>query len=200
MMDDADALAAEIEAYRAEITERERQMFAALGVAPHIVATIGATNVDLDSSGTVWEPLEIGDRAYILPARIGDPFTPESAEPESVPEHGALVDLLAFHPAQPDEWATRCDFATWLGAIEPQYFNPDPVVVHRSPLAWLRAGMRGLCVLTRDPIERRALLLACRGGIVAEDHEHSRRLTQQIHLPLPLPRISVADRTRERAA
>jgi hypothetical protein len=51
----------------------------------------------------------------------------------------------------PGRWALRRGRGAVLGAIPPQYLEPEPVRVHRDVAAWLRAGCTGVVLLTRDP-------------------------------------------------
>src|SRR5262249_31201106 len=121
--------------------------------------------------------------AYLIPVRADHALTPETADPTAAVLSGAIIDLLAFHARYPHRWALRRDAAEWLGAIEPQYFAPEPVHVWRSPLAWLRAGCQGIVILSRDAAS------ACRGGIIAEDAEHAAELGGILARPWPVPQI-----------
>lgn len=132
---------------------------------------IGAADILVDRD--LYQPDVFGDRAFII----------------RVLDWGGGSDLLAFHPATPDAWALREGNATMLGRIEP--FLPDaPTRVWRTPLAWLRGGCRGICILTRDPSERQDILLRCR-GIAAEDIDHAIDLRRLAERPLRTPEIIV---------
>jgi hypothetical protein len=90
-----------------------------------------------------------------------------------MPSPGARSSICArSNPAAPDRWALRRGIASWLGACEPQYLDPDPVPVWRTPLGWLRAGCRGLVLLTEDKTDRYRCL-SMLGSIVAEDQAHT---------------------------
>jgi hypothetical protein len=193
-------LDAEFEAAQSALTETQAAQLIAAGVPPLIVKlrTIGAARIALNLPGTIYEPLEIGERAFIVAVRVDHPDTPESAEAEFVPDYGDLVDLVAVHPSDPAEWATRRDAATWLGAIPPQLCEPEPVRIFRSPLSWLRSGRCGLCVLTRKWQEAQAVLLRCR-QIEAEDREHARELCQLLERRHSIPCIRVAQTKRSAA-
>jgi hypothetical protein len=192
-------LTGELAATRASTTEEERAKLAKLGIPQHMLDMVGAARVDLFSGGKLYQPLEdIGDRVFIIGVRVGDPISPEHPRPDEVAYCGILIDLLAWHPDVPERWATRLDLATWLGAIPPQYMQPPKVLVHRTPLAWLQSGGRGLCILTREPREAQSLLLSLRGGIIPENDGHGRKLKRLLERPFPIPPIHIP-RNRKQA-
>jgi hypothetical protein len=117
--------------------------------------------------------------------------TAEAHDPPHTVRAGELVDLVAWHPRHPHRWALRTGAAEWLGAIEPQYLDPEPVPVWRSPLAWLRVGCVGLVMLSPDPPAAYRVLSGCRGGIVAEDPQHAAALRATLARPWPAPQIIV---------
>lgn len=142
-----------------------------------------------------------GGNAFITPILCQSALTPESVAPDIYARRGAIADLLAWHPARPDRWALRVGSAEWLGCIWPQYINPDPVPIRRSPLAWFRGGCTGLVLLSGDAASRYRLLTSCIGGIAAEDREHAVELRRILERPWPSPRvIAPAGREGRRAA
>jgi hypothetical protein len=153
---------------------------------------LGVATISLSADGRLyWPDPESDDQCFIVAVR-GDPAGPESVDPIDTIRTGELVDLLAIHPDYPDRWASRLDCATWLGSIAPQRFDPEPVPIHRSPLAWLRGGCRGLCLLGSD-IEARQLLLGLHAIEVASEVD-ARVLQRQLETPPALPRILVAEK------
>ncbi len=128
-------------------------LFAA-GITSQTIAAVAPAIVRIAVAGSTYEPDPAGKGAFLLPVRVDNPLTPEAADSIGIIRAGSIVDLLAFHPAHPYRWALRRDDAEWLGAIEPQYLDPAPVPVWRSPLAWLQAGCRGLVVLSPVAADR----------------------------------------------
>jgi hypothetical protein len=195
-------LDAELErAQRALTTEHHKQL-AALGI-PFAVTwrgLVGVVRIELSSDGRTYWPAEDGAEAYITPARIGeDPSSPESADFESVPQYGGLVDLIAWSSKFPGRWATRCDSAVWLGAIPPQYITPPPVVVRRDVFSWLRNDARGLAFLGCSSIDAYRVLSIC-GEIEAEDFRHAAELRRILAHPFSIPTISISGRAPGRRA
>jgi hypothetical protein len=139
-------------------------------------------------AGDFYEPDEHGGGVYVTPIRVHGE-TPESPDPASTLARGILADLVAWRPDRPGCWRTRCGAVSWLGAIEPQYSCPLPVSLWRDPLNWLRAGARGLVVLTDSLIDRWHLLNACRGGIEAEDRSHAAEIRAALAHPFPAPAV-----------
>lgn len=90
------------------------------------------------------------------------------------------ADLLAWPIDRPSEFATAVGRADLLGAdrIEnpSSYLGGRPLQVHRTPLAWLRAGCQGVVVLD----ERRGgvRLAAALGNLAGEDEEHARQIVR----------------------
>jgi hypothetical protein len=150
--------------------------------------------------GEYYEPLaDEGIPAIITPIRVCNVLTPEAADPSASCRSGALVDLIAWHPATPQSWALRVGAAEWLGAIAPQYLEPDPVIVRRSVLGWFRAGCSGLVLLSPTLADRYRILSGC-SAIIAEDAEHAAELRSILQHPWPAPRMFIARRGRYRHA
>jgi hypothetical protein len=163
----------------------------AAGISPRTIAMVTPAFSRIAVDGYTYQPDPAGGAAIVLPVRVESWVTPEAADPLKTLRDGAIVDLLAFHPAFPLRWALRRDAAEWLGALEPQYLDPETVCVRRSPLAWLRAGCRGLVVLSPEPAARYRILAECRGGILAEDNEHAAELMATLAWPRSAPRVIV---------
>jgi hypothetical protein len=148
-----------------------------------------------DPTGFEYDPE--GADAFLLPVRADDPMTPESTDPHLTVSEGAIVDLLAFHPLHPNYWRLRRGTAEWLGAIEPQHFDPDPVPLWRSPLRWLQAGCVGLVLLGDRPSRYRHLMLLRR--IVAEDAQHGADIESELARPSPVPQVILSQESRRAA-
>ena len=148
--------------------------------------------------GAEFEFNDSGGEAFVLPVRTDSPTTPESIEPLATVRESPIVDLVAFHPRHPAHWALRYGSAEWLGAVEPQYLDPEPVMVWRSPLSWLRSGCRGLVPLSCDPASQYRVL-SILSAIVAEDHRHAADLRRVLARPWPIPKVLTAWETRRAA-
>jgi hypothetical protein len=128
-----------------------------------------------------------GHRAWVIPVTCVDPERPEeieAADPIEVIGLGPVIDLIAFHPRAPHQFALRCGVVNALGAIEPQYMA-DPVRIFQDVTDWLKAACAGLMLLTPDAHEAGRVLRridivepATRG-----DEEHAAELRRLIALP-----------------
>ena len=64
--------------------------------------------------------------------------------------HGRWVDTCAYHLSNPGEWRLQFDDSTpILGAanLARAAFFHDPITLHPTPEAWLRAGGQGVVIL-----------------------------------------------------
>jgi hypothetical protein len=137
-----------------------------------------------------------------MPVCVVDPErldTIEASNPSSVVSIGPAVDLLAFHPGAPNRWALRYGLATVLGAIAPQYCRPDPVPVHRDVTDWLRAGCKGIVLLTHDRFGARRVLQQIQ-SIEAEDERQALELRRILEMPTPVQSQIVVRTARKMAA
>jgi len=109
-------------------------------------------------------------------------------------ECGDLVDLAAWNP---DDGALALwrGVASMLGA-ETIFASRlgEPLLVHETPLDWLRAGRRGVYII--DP-QRAAPLLRLAEPLGVKREAHGRSLRQV--LTIPAPRIVVASNARAAA-
>jgi hypothetical protein len=140
--------------------------------------------------GTHWRPDSDGIEALVVAVWA---FAPRDADGRWVTDN-QVVDLVAFRPAEPSRWWVRTGFATCLGEWSIPTLSDDPVHVWRTPLAWLRAGTSGICIL--DPSAARDVLLRC-SAIVAEEVEHGREIRAIMQTsPIALPPIFVTETLR----
>ena len=189
-------LAAEHRAALLATRRDDLRLLLASGISQQTIATLMPAVARIAVAGDTYELDPAGGSVFLLAVRVDNPLTPEAADPAETVRAGSIVDLLAFHPAHPCRWALRRDAAEWLGAIEPQYLDPPPVPFWRSPLTWLRAGCRGLVMLSPALADRYRILTGCCGGIVAEDEKHAAELRATLARPWPLPRIIVPEGPR----
>jgi hypothetical protein len=162
-----------------------------LGMVGGVLARIEGDFYVLDPDG--------GRPAFVTPVRVDTASSPESRVPDSTVRMGSLIDLVAWHPARPNSWAQRIGTAEWLGAIDPQYLDPAPVLVRSSPLSWFKSGCSGLVPLSRQTPDIYRLLVGCRSGVVAEDDAHAAKLRRILERPWSAPPVFVK-RERRHAA
>jgi hypothetical protein len=144
------------------------------------------TSITVDLASGLYRPDPAGKQAWVLPVRTVNLAYPaewiEVGDLEDVISCGPMLDLIAFAPSRPGHWALRLGEAPVIGAIDPQYLDPDPVPVHRDVTDWLRAGCRGVMLLTGDPHEAGRILRHCE-KVEAEDAAHKAELDRLINLP-----------------
>jgi hypothetical protein len=176
-----------------------------IGIATGDTGLIGVAPIRL-CRGDLFEPDPDGRVCLISPVCVHTELDPESSEPSLYCRAGAIVDLVAWHPEQPNQWRLRTGAAEWLGCIEPQYLEPEPVPIRRSVLNWFQAGCTGLVLLSRSPLGQYRTLMGCVGGIIAEDAAHRAQLRCALQRPFRGPRIwtqsenPMGRRARENAA
>ncbi|MFG1331141.1 hypothetical protein V5F41_07785 [Xanthobacter autotrophicus] len=119
-------------------------------------------------------------------------------------EHGERwqVDHVAWPLDRPSEFATAIGHADMLGADQvdnpASFFGGRPLPILRTPLAWLRAGCRGVVVL--DERRAGARLAAALGNLLAEDLDHARELHRMMGRAFPTNRIRVPASSIHRGA
>lgn len=143
-------------------------------------------------SNGLYAPAPNGDVVVVTPVRLERGTTPQSRRPRIFSQWGPIVDLVAWHPSAPEQMALRVGAATWLGCIEPQYLEPEAVLIHRSALDWLRAGRSGLVLLSDEPADQYPILAGCLGGLVAADEAHARTLRRALACPWRAPTVEAA--------
>lgn len=139
------------------------------GIAPPtILDRLGVARVRVE--GDCYEPDDDGVEMVLVASFAAPPRLPDGRwrAPNEV------VDLVAFRPADPGRWWTRCGIVAGLGEESLSDFGDAPVPAWRSPLAWLRAGAAGICPVA-EPAAVRDVLLRL-PGIVAESVDHGREL------------------------
>jgi hypothetical protein len=136
--------------------------------------------------GRLWEPDPAGHRGFVTPVRSRGDARDMLADDIII--SGPLVDLVAWHPETPQQWATRAGIADWLGAWDPglAHDRKAPVQVWRAPLGWLRAWCDGVVPLTADRAELYWLLVDM-PAIDAEDAAHAAELRWALQRPYPVP-------------
>jgi hypothetical protein len=128
---------------------------------------------------------------FLTPVLAQEPGSPESHWPETYVRLGSIIDIVAWDPQTPRRWALRAGLADWLGLVEPQFLDPEPIRIWRSVLNWFCADCSGVVLLNHDRTATYSLLMGFRGGIDAENPDHAAELQRALERPWPIPRIGV---------
>jgi hypothetical protein len=106
---------------------------------------------------------------------------------------GEVVDIIAWRPAEPEHWRFLTGEGEALGLIEldVRLEEDGPIICYASPLSWLRADGRGLCLLTDDWAVVQRILIGER-TVGAETSELGRRLDKILRYR-PSPEILVVE-------
>ncbi len=96
---------------------------------------VACAAMPINVTGTRWEPSAEGRDAILLPVADAD---------------GALVDIVAWLPYEPERWYMRVGIHGVLGwdELNAAKVYCRSVVVNASPLDWLLAGGKGCVALT----------------------------------------------------
>jgi hypothetical protein len=110
----------------------------------------------------------------------------------------APVDLVAWTRDRPDRALLCLAAGVALGVDQIQnpasYFAGKPLQIHRTPLAWLRAGCQGIVVLSADGVLDRLDRLPPRSEpykLLAEDLDHGVELRRLLAPLRPRVRLFV---------
>jgi hypothetical protein len=182
-------------------TSEDVALLRALGISENLICDfemVGACRVR-ECRGGLYEPDPGGRWAFITPICAHYPQTPESERPDRGPIFGGVVDLVAWSERAPENWLLRVGSAAWLGSIAPQYMDPEPIPLWRSPVSWLRNGCVGLVVLARARIEAFQVLSRCVGDLIPEDEELAERVIAALDQPFRRPNV-IANRGLRHAA
>jgi len=77
---------------------------------------------------------------------------------------GEVVDIIAWDPAEPERCRLLTGEGEALGLIELELLREgETIICYSSPASWLRAGGRGLCLLTSDWLAVQRILNGERG-------------------------------------
>ena len=129
-----------------ELVETQRPLgpasfarFRELGVPNSVIfgdwAMVGVARIVPHSCG-LFEFHDEGEPAIIVP----------EGSPE-VPGWGEIDDLIAFKPADPANWWLRRGAVDLLGLYNIVPWRLDSLRVCETPLSWLQAGAKGICIL-----------------------------------------------------
>lgn len=93
----------------------------------------------IETGDSYWQPLPTGKPALVAPCSFGIDFG----------DLYSTIDLIAWTPANPDRWWWRTGQGAALGAeeIEKARTFEKPLLLHATPVDWVRAGGTGCCIL-----------------------------------------------------
>lgn len=127
--------------------------------------TIGVLTVQTFPDG-FYEPHEDGENALIV--ATGTPAAPIWI---------TLDDLIAFDPETPGRWWRRRGEAQILGMHNIRREPVFPLQIHETPLSWLQAGAKGICIIDWSFNPERLLFA---GPLQVESDRLKERLEQRI--------------------
>lgn len=143
--------------------------------------------------GPLWRPDPAGSPAVVIPIRGASHV---SDDPCASLWYGQAHDAVAFDPRRPTRWAVLSGSAPALGVVIDPAVDPAPIPIWRTPLAWLQADGRGLCLLGADLRERQRIILRL-SALIAEDQAHADELRALAEWPPAAPHISFATKPPE---
>lgn len=140
-------------------TDEDRQVLGGLNIPASLFTTFA---VCVHRKGYV----------YVAVRRDGD-LEFESAVPASAARIGEICDVVKWRVGQPSLWEQAYNEADLIGCCSFRATSGDGwVYLWRTPQAWLQSGCDGLCLLTRDSVDRRITLRGFK-GLVCEDLTHA---------------------------
>lgn len=181
-----DALAIEMESAAARLTIVHLTYLNAMGIAGPIIAhftgqgRLGSVNVGFDHH--LWVPEETGPTLMVTP--LG--------------EDGVIVDLIAFNPHEPANWAMRTGASWALGLdvltdVNHAWTSSERhLTLHATPFDWIRDGGNGLCVVQWND-EARATLRKV-PLLKVQDQRFAQLVRLELTRPPAIPEIAVNGR------
>lgn len=113
-----------------------------------------------------------------------------------------VIDLVAWPLDRPAHVMTAFGRAAFFGAFD--VHNPAtytlgfPLVMHKTPLDFMRAGFQGAAIVTPKVAARQ--LIDIQGQIAAQDHRHGRELKALIESVIPKDRVVIPVQSQIRRA
>lgn len=80
-----------------------------------------------------------------------------------------IIDIIAFDPATPSQWWSRCGNVAVLGEEMRYSLDEKSVLAVGNPLSWLRKGAMGVCPVDPDPAPVRDVLILLPSIYVEEE-------------------------------
>ena len=166
------------------VAERALRRLSAAGVSGCAIVAAGLIGMErVEFLGPFYQPCPGGKIAFVAPVFDG----------------AALVDLCAWRPQKPEQWAQRLDVGFALGddAVKAALWSPEtPLQLFPSPMRWLQTGAVGACILRPSEawFELREL-----SAVVAVDIEHGNAVDRML-TPPTWRRPEVLVRRKDRAS
>jgi hypothetical protein len=137
----ADIMADEFTAATAETRRRHFDFLEGQGVPRHYLwgGSMRFGTAEIITSGTTYEPMPGGKRAFIVPAV---PLRDDVFDDD-------VGDLIAWFPDNPSRWWHRFGLVPFLNfeAVERAAWFREPLSLWSTPLSWLRAAGKGAVIL-----------------------------------------------------
>lgn len=156
------------------------------GVPTRCLHPVGALDIAIKQGR--WVEWFRGDRAFVIPVCANDLY------PGITYEVDEIVDLVAFRLETPRAFWRFEDHvaAPFLGSsnLERAQLFEEPIMVHETPLDWLRAGRRGIVILEWKDFW--PFTLAGIPALQCMDEGFGRRLKARLERPFQIPEIRVA--------
>lgn len=172
-------LRVEAQRYASALTFEQSSALIKLGLSPASIiqsGLVGVAQVEIGKND-IWSPAEHGP--YFLTIAVN--------------EEEAVTDIVAFSPDKPNEWFLRIGSAWALGLdniLEAQTGWPgSSVLLHETPLDWLRSGMEGSCVI--DWTDDAIIALRSLPHIDVARPKFAAALRLQLSKPPRLPEIDI---------
>ena len=181
-------LRSELANHARAVTLNDMRRLAAVGAPAAVLfgtSLIAFANVEVDRRD-VWQPCDHGERCVIVLAE----------------ERGSAVDLIAFGLSAPNTWFVRTG-AVWALGMDAildasrSWSDDANLVLHATPLDWLRANCTGACVILWTDEAKQTLCHL--PGIDVRSPAMANALRAQLSRPLTLPSIQVQRGTRHAA-
>ena len=104
-----------------------------------------------------------------------------------------VTDLVAWRPTDPAKWWLRDGAGDYLGSVSPPttLTHVYPLPFHRTPLAWLKSGCVGICIL--DDANARISLPGFIIDVLAEDYDHGVELREVLNPAPPKTNIVIPE-------
>lgn len=171
-------------AYARNRTIAATDRMVALGIPRDLCGELALGVARIELHGRYWEPADHGLTCITLPLWAGDD----------------AIDVLALDVSDERKWWRRADLAPVIDELEIRravHFD-EPLVIHRTPLAWLRSGGVGTVVLDWDATLG-FWLAGCR-RFLCHDPSTGARLDKALRSPPPSFEIKLAKEPRNAAA
>lgn len=150
----------------------------ALAAVGQFQTPIGVARLEMTPDG-LFTPSEDGLPAYVQPVAEWDD------------DYGVsdIVDLVAWRPSEPSRWWWRCGTAFALG--DGLLDGDEPVPVVGTPLAWLAAGGKALCILDWSIVSPVWTDMRSAPPLIFTDDRLRQRVRNHLTRSAPMPNLEL---------